>query len=57
MKLSININMDNAAFEDGDELSRILRTVALTLEDHNEPDHETIRDINGNTVGKWVIEK
>jgi len=56
MKLTININMDNAAFEDGDELSRILRTVAFELEDHYEPDERNIRDINGNKVGKWVIE-
>jgi len=57
MKLTVNIRMDNAAFEDAGELSRILRDLAKTL-DGRTFDSEcgsTVRDINGNTVGTYQI--
>jgi hypothetical protein len=61
MKLKIEITMDNAAFvpAPGIEVARILRQVAESL------DHEyaysvgmygaTLRDYNGNTVGKAAV--
>lgn len=59
MKLTISIDTENAAFDDGDcgpELARILRALA---EDFNEPTarHElhgyaaTLMDANGNRCG------
>lgn len=59
MKFTLEIDMDNAAFEDGYELSRILNEVAY---DHSGVTNDSgftgegfIRDINGNTVGRWEI--
>ena len=57
MKLSINIDMDNAAFEDDPgELGRILKTASDKIKDRLEhaPDESfycQLRDINGNRVG------
>jgi len=58
MKLTIEINLDNAAFEDDpDELSRILRRFEKehidTLWDFR--DSGRLFDINGNAVGHWEI--
>ena len=58
MKLKIEIRMDGAAF-DGDnrnqEAARILLELAGNMEAGNCPsdtgDHETLMDINGNSVG------
>jgi len=44
MELTITINMDNAAFEDPDEVRRILKTI-----DGNHD--QVLFDINGNKVG------
>lgn len=62
MKFTLTINMDNAAFGDwpAPELRRILRNAADQV--HVDP-HDTrvganegsLRDINGNTVGRWEI--
>lgn len=59
MKVSIEIKMNNAAFEENPaELSRILRKLANDLDDPSEPDGYiqmdgslSLRDINGNRVG------
>lgn len=57
MKYIIEIEMDNAAFEDEDcELSRILRQIADTTEERNELYEGKLRDINGNTCGETRIE-
>ena len=60
MKLTLEINMDNAAFgEDYDnpewqpEAARILRKVADRIESGS--DGGGIVDINGNKVGEWGI--
>ena len=52
--------MANAAFEDWprSEAARILRAYANTLEAHDLPDRgdpDTLRDINGNTVGQAKV--
>jgi hypothetical protein len=63
MKLTIEINGDNAAFYNEDETvnsaeyKRILNYLAGALEHHlNEPQEEKIRDINGNICGIIKIE-
>ena len=50
-KVRIEIDMDNAAFEDKDELPRILRSTANKIYDGEFP--SVIRDINGNKVGQF----
>jgi len=64
MKLTIEINMDNAAFEESWtwEAARILRSASQEIEEAFEyaPDAEwrfPLRDINGNTVGKIELEQ
>lgn len=60
MKLTIEINMDNAAFEDcsGTECARILRKLALRIEGDNcrPGDVTPCMDINGNKVGNATVE-
>lgn len=57
---TLKISTANAAFDDeGQEIARILRVIAEQVLDcghysavkHSQP----IRDINGNTVGKWEL--
>jgi len=57
MKLTLNITMDNAAFEDNCELSRILVQLSSDLAGRTfKGEHaSTLRDANGNTVGTWEI--
>jgi hypothetical protein len=59
MKLKIDINMDNAAFEDnaGSECARILRKLADELEDTNAEEGVLgpLFDVNGNKVGKATL--
>ena len=58
MKATIKITMDNAAFEDSQELPRILKDLSESLEKYAafEPgDSENLRDINGNAVGMLKI--
>ena len=70
IKLTININTDNSAFDDyNKELKRILYNIVFKImkysEVHNHklydvPDRmntEVIRDINGNKVGNWSYEE
>jgi len=56
MKLTITIEMDNAAFDPPElEVARILRDVAQRLDDGQRlsPDDwfPALRDVNGNLVG------
>ena len=61
MKAVIEIEMDNAAFEDEQnthEVCRILRKLAAKLElggELMEDDAETLHDINGNRVGFFEV--
>lgn len=53
---TLNIETDNAAFQDGDthaEITRILRDVTERIE--AGADRGPIRDINGNTVGSFLL--
>jgi hypothetical protein len=56
MKLTIRIEMGNAAFEDAGELGRILHELADKVAAGAVHDEGKIRDANGNTVGEWSVE-
>jgi hypothetical protein len=65
MKVTIEINMDNSAFEDQLELERILKELSENLDSHdivaslkNDKDAEFsqgIFDSNGNRVGEILF--
>lgn len=60
MKLTIKIDMDNAAFADGyngDEAARILHTAASKLRgiDLTNGEGITLFDVNGNSVGTLKV--
>jgi len=50
---TLRFDTDNAVFEESfaSECARILREVADKLEEGD--DNGAIRDINGNSIGKW----
>ena len=54
MRLTITMDLDNAAFEDGEEVSRILRDLAADLEGFASTDGDCgpypLMDLNGNKV-------
>ena len=53
MKVSIEFNTDNAAFDRPDdyrEFERIMEELKTTIGHNNSG---PIRDINGNTIGNW----
>ena len=54
-RFELSVDTGNAAFDPapGDELARILRRVADELEDGHTSG--TVRDHNGNTVGRWEL--
>ena len=57
MKFTVNINLDNDAYNNQHiqyELIDNLKGIIAKLENANE--WGTIKDSNGNTVGKWDIE-
>lgn len=60
--ITITVETDNAAFEDGDELSRVLARVAASVAREcgdSDAAHLTrhaggrVLDTNGNTVARW----
>lgn len=59
MKFTLELNLDNAAFEDfgGAELSRILRMCANHFDDSVilEPCERKLMDVNGNTIGGFAV--
>lgn len=63
MKFQLTIDCDNAAFQDENndisysaEVARILRSLADSVEHNATIDFEkTLRDINGNVVGKAIV--
>lgn len=50
---TLTIATDNAAFEDSDELPRILRIVTHRLEEGER--YGALYDINGNHVGEFRV--
>jgi hypothetical protein len=68
MKFTLEINLENAAFEvegheqdeavNGFEIARILNRLAKLAESSGpmrEGDGGKLRDVNGNTCGRWQI--
>jgi hypothetical protein len=56
MKIIIKLTMDNAAFEDEGEMKRILNKMVDGMDDIIRPgDKGTLRDFNGNKVGKYEV--
>ena len=53
MRFLLSLSMDNAAFEDGEELPTILRSVAEAIERGSK--FIMINDSNGNRVGTAAI--
>lgn len=53
MEIKIKINTDNQAFEDSEELTRLLKEVTGKILDGTE--YGPIHDINGNSVGSFKI--
>lgn len=57
MIFKLHIHLDNAAFEEEPELSRILLELSDKVRGHDlQPCcYENLKDVNGNTVGRWAI--
>lgn len=53
MLFRLSVDMNNQAFEDKEELIRILESAISKLKDGNET--AKLKDINGNTVGTYTI--
>ena len=53
MKIEIEINTENSAFENPCETQRILKNLVNNRIDYDSKEYEEIRltDINGNTIG------
>lgn len=60
MKLTITINLDNAAFDPpAPEVARILEHASEQMQDmtFQEGEYKRVYDFNGNKVGEWRISK
>jgi hypothetical protein len=58
MEVTIKISLDNAAFEDPSELSRILNKLADRIGnavDQTEETEISLFDVNGNRVGEYGV--
>lgn len=56
MKFTLEIQMDNAAFEENpSELADIIDELQTPALSAGPGDVGTVRDSNGNTVGKWEV--
>lgn len=49
----VSINLDNAAFDNPDELPQLLENIAKQIRDGKL--EAVVVDSNGNRVGKWQI--
>jgi hypothetical protein len=54
----LTIDTGNAAFEDPDEIRRILRRLADSLDEHavHSSASGKVLDSNGNTCGEWEVD-
>lgn len=56
MKFTLEMAMDNEAFDDSRELRTILTTIAVRVPGDPRPgDSGKVLDTNGNTVGSWSV--
>jgi len=57
MKFVLEIDTDNAAFDEDDELGRLIREVAGQVDNGREEDGCIVLDLNGNSVGFWAVKE
>lgn len=58
MKLTVTIQMDNAAFGESNRYTEVRLILARVTSGHlilDTPDHLILRDSNGNTVGRAEV--
>ena len=60
MKFVLEIELGNEGMQSGEQVAGAIRRVATKIDSpfdnwEMEGDQGIIRDINGNTVGKWVV--
>ena len=58
MKFTLEIELGNEAMQTGDDVALALRRLSVKLVDARidvGADRGTIRDANGNAVGKWAV--
>ena len=61
MKITITINMDNAAFAESDNTTETVRIIRALCDKLSKggclfpDDSQILMDYNGNTVGKFVV--
>jgi hypothetical protein len=53
--LTIRINVDNAAFQDGDSYNLAAQVLRVSTLIDQGLESGTIMDGNGNTVGEWEV--
>jgi hypothetical protein len=61
MKFKLEIELGNDAMQTFDDVLEALQESHSSLADGSEPfivgDYDLLRDVNGNTVGKWEVTK
>ena len=59
MKFKLEITLGNEAMRDGADIAHKLKDIALSVEhimhDGLRGRTDAIRDVNGNTVGRWRV--
>lgn len=61
MKFQLEIELGNDAMQTYDDVSQALKSVRAYLKEYRQSeeveadDNAPIRDLNGNTVGKWEV--
>lgn len=53
MKITIELNTENVAFEEPEEVSRLLKKAAVLIASGS--DFGNLKDYNGNTVGHYKV--
>ena len=54
MKITINICTNNAAFDNSEEMKRVLDVVVMKITTYGDSEGNC-KDSNGNTVGKFKV--
>lgn len=55
VKFFVNIDSDNDAFQEGNAAAEVQRILLKIARQIVVSDGEVIKDVNGNTVGKWGL--
>lgn len=59
-RFTLEIELGNAAMQTGEDVAEALDRLGSVLGDMTEPSQQgagRIRDLNGNTVGHWALER